>query len=98
MGINKFKHLPKTECCECIREHLLPQRTCDDIRKQFSNFSNQEQRQSQLKELLQRQKCLTPNNMQNFEFIKEIHYKSPFDQAETAQLPCQYTVYWFTLN
>lgn len=92
MGFNKFKHLPKSECCECIKEHLLPNRSCDDIRKQLNYFSNSEQRQAQLKELLRKQKQLMTNLMQNYEFIKEVHYKSPFEQSENVQLPSQYTV------
>lgn len=55
-------------------------------------MSSSEQRQLQLKELLKRQK--KPGNvmLSNYEFSKEIHYKSPFEQADSAQLPTMYTV------
>lgn len=92
MGFNKFKHLPKSECCECIKEHMLPIRSCDDIRKQLNNFSSSELRQNQLKELLKRQRQIKANWMHNYNFIKEVHYRSPFDQADHVQLPSQYTV------
>jgi hypothetical protein len=92
MGFNKFKHLPKAECCQCIKENLLPQRSCDDIRKQLTNYSNSEQRQLNLKELLKNQKKLNAHSLNNFDFVKEIHYKSPFEQADHVDLPSMYTV------
>ncbi len=91
MGFNKFKHLPKPECCECIREHLLPQRNCDEIKRQISLLTNSEQRQAYLKELLRKQKQLT--TLADYEFIKEVHYKSPLEQADFhVHLPSMYTV------
>ena len=95
MGFNKFKHLPKDECCQCIKEHLLPHRNCQDIKKQISQISNSEQRQASLKELLKKQKALEHNSLNSLAFKKTLHYKSPLEQAERsehAQLPCIYTV------
>ena len=95
MGFNKFKHLPKNECCQCIKDHLLPQRTSEDIKKQLSNISNSEQRQLKLKELLKSQKLNSNKNgisSKNFEFIKEVDYKSPLEQSDFIQLPSMYTL------
>ncbi len=92
MGYNKFKHLPKNECSKCINQHLLPNRTPDDIKKHLSLFSNSTERQANLKELLDNQKQINSHMVKNFEFKKEKHYKSPFDQSEIAQLPSMYTV------
>ena len=92
MGYNKFKHLPKNECSKCISEHLLSNRTPDEIKKHLSLFSNLEERQSSLKELLSNQKRLNAQCIKNFEFVKEKHYKSPFDQSDNVQLPSMYTV------
>ena len=93
MGFNKFKHLPKNECCQCIKDHLLPQRTSEDIKKQLSNISNSEQRQLKLKELLKSQKLNSNKNgisSKNFEFIKEVDYKSPLEQSDFIQLPSMF--------
>ena len=92
MGFNKFKHLPKDECCQCIRDHLLVHRTCFDIKKQLSSISNSEQRQSSLKDLLKKQGQLNSLSSQRFEFNKDIHYKSPLDQSDCVQLSPIYTV------
>jgi hypothetical protein len=89
MGFNQFKHLPKGECCECIRDHLLPHRNIEDIRKQICNISNSEQRQMYLKELLKKQKQM---NNENYEFDFQRNYKSPLDQSDNVQLPSMYTV------
>lgn len=92
LGFNQFKRLPKDECCQCIKDFLLPQRSCHDIKKQLSNISNSEQRQANLKELIRRQKSLNLSSIENFEFKKEIHYKSPLEQIDRIQLPSIYTV------
>jgi hypothetical protein len=94
MGFNKFKHLPKTECCQCIREHLLPQRSCDDIKKQLCNISNSEQRQLKLKELLKKQKQSASANIGYLtqDFVKEVHYKALIEQTQSVQLPSMYTL------
>jgi len=92
MGYNKFKHLPKNECSKCINQHLLPNRPADDIKKHLSLFSNSSERQANLKELLDNQKQINAHLVKNFEFIKEKHYKSPFDQSDNVQLPSMYTV------
>ena len=94
MGFNKFKHLPKDECCQCIREHLLPHRNRQDIKKQISQISNSEQRQSSLKELLKKQKSLQ-NSLNELAFNKSLHLKSPYEQierSENSQIPSIYTV------
>jgi hypothetical protein len=93
MGFNKFKHLPKSECCRCIREHLLGHRSCEDIKKQLSLISNSEQRQNNLKELLKKQKQM--NMTESFTFNRRIHYKSPFEQSDKVRLPSMYTVRFF---
>jgi hypothetical protein len=96
MGFNKFKHLPKPECCECIKAHLLPHRSCDDIKKQLSSISNSEQRQNSLKDLLRKQKQL--NTLKNNEFNKNVHYKAPIDQLDCIEdLPSMYTVRYFLI-
>ena len=83
-----FKHLPKMDCCNCIKEYLLPQRSSDDIRKQLTSITNTDQRDMKLKDLLKKQ-----NRLDNYDdFIKEIHYKSPFEQSDQIQLPPMYTV------
>jgi hypothetical protein len=95
MGFNKFKHLPKVECCQCIKEHLLPHKSITEIRHQLSGISSSEQRQHNLKELLRKQKQLCFNNAlskNNYQFSTDIHYKSPFEQSESIQLPSIYTV------
>lgn len=89
MGFNQFKHLPKSECCQCIKDHLLPHRSIHDIRKQLCNISNSEQRQMHLKELLKKQKQMNP---ENYEFDVERNYKSPLEQSDNVQLPSMYTV------
>lgn len=89
MGFNKFKHLPKDECCKCIKETVLAHRSCHDIRKQLNGISNSDNRQASLKELIKRQNI---NSLENFEFKKEVHYKSPLEQADHIQLPSMYTV------
>jgi hypothetical protein len=96
MGYNKFKHLPKAECADCIKEHLLPQRACDEIRRQLSLFSNSEQREASFKELLQKQKQIS--TLKSYEFIREIHYKSPLEQSDSVHLPPMYTVRNFFLK
>ena len=93
MGYNKFKHLQKNECCKCIHEHLLSNRSCDEIKKHLSLFSNSEERQKNLKELLNNQRMLQAHSVKNFEFIKDLHYKSPYDQSDNVPLPPMYTVY-----
>ena len=91
MGFNKFKHLPKQEACECIRDHLLPQRATDDIKRQLVYITNSEHRQASLKELLAKQKQ-QPKSA-NYDFDKKVHYKSPLEQADFhAHLPSMYTV------
>ena len=92
MGYNKFKHLPKSECSKCISQHLLSNRTPDEIKKHLSLFSNSEERQASLKELLDNQKRVSSSSIKNFEFVKEKHYKSPYDQSNSIQLPSMYTV------
>jgi hypothetical protein len=95
MGFYKFKHLPKSECCHCIKEHLLPHRSIAEIRHQISIISSSEQRQHSLKDQLKKQKKLCSNNAlskNDYRFIAEIHYKSPFEQSESIQLPSIYTV------
>lgn len=84
-----FKHLPKAECCQCIKDHLLPHRCIDDIRKQLCSISNSEQRQMYLKELLKKQKQM---NSENYEFDVKRNYKSPLEQSDNVQLPSMYTV------
>lgn len=93
MGFDKFKHLQKDECCQCIKEHLLPHRNCFDIKKQLNSISSSEVRQSCLKDLLRKQKETSCCTLKNFEFIPEKHYKSPLEQSENyVQLPSMYTV------
>jgi len=91
MGFDKFKHLPKDECCQCIKDYLLAHRSTTDIRKQLNSISNSEQRQKCLKELLRKQ---TEERSFNKEFDKELHYMSPFEQSERydIQLMPMYTV------
>ena len=89
MGFNQFKHLPKDECCKCIKEAVLGHRSIHDIKKQLSGISNSEQRQASLKELIKRQKL---NLIENVNFKKETNYKSPLEQADNVQLPSMYTV------
>ena len=93
MGFNQFKHLTKDECCQCIKDFLLPHRSVYDIKKQLSSISNSEQRQASFKELIKRQKSLESDISEQFDFIKEIHYKSPLEQIDHIQLPSIYTVY-----
>jgi hypothetical protein len=92
MGFNQFKHLPKDECCQCIKEFLLAHRSCYDIKKQLSSISNSENRQANLKELINRQKSLKSDLNEHFDFKKEIHYKSPLEQIDHINLPSMYTV------
>ncbi len=91
MGFDKFKHLPKDECCQCIKDCLLAHRSTSDIRKQLNSISNSEQRQKCLKELLNKQvQERSPNRV----FDKNLHYMSPFEQSERndVQLTSMYTV------
>ena len=90
MGFNKFKHLQKNECCQCIRDHLLPHRSVEDIKRQINANCYSDQRQVRLKELRRQQKQL--NTIIDYNFNKQIHYKSPYQQAEYVQLPPMYTV------
>lgn len=93
MGFDKFKHLQKDECCQCIKEHLLPHRNCFDIKKQLNSISSSEVRQSCLKDLLKKQKEMSLSTLKNFEFIPEKHYKSPLEQSDNyVPLPSMYTV------
>ncbi len=91
MGFNKFKHLPKSECCQCIREHLLGHRSCEDIKKQLSLISSSEKRQTNLKDLLKKQKEMSMSE-ERYTFNKRVNYKSPFQQSDQARLPSMYTV------
>jgi dihydrofolate reductase len=92
VGYNKFKHLPKDQCSKCIHEHLLSNRSCVEIKKHLSLFSNSEERQANLKELLSNQKRLETQLVKNFDFCKSRNYKSPFDQSDSVQLPSMYTI------
>lgn len=70
----------------------MPHRIFNDIKKQLSSISNSEQRQTSLKELIRKQKSISLNYMENFNFVNEIHYKSPLEQIDRVQLPSMYTV------
>ena len=71
---------------------MLPHRNWQDIKKQLNCLSGSEERQACLKELLKKQKHLNAISLKNFDFNKEIHYKSPFEQADHVQLPSMYTL------
>lgn len=85
LGYNKFKHLAKEECCQCVKEHTLPHRSCFDIRKQFSLVNNSDLRQISLKDLQKKQKDLNQSALKNFEFKKNVHYKSPAEQIHSSK-------------
>ena len=45
MGYDKFKHLNRTECCECINKHLLPIRTPNEICRKLNDMLKTSERQ-----------------------------------------------------
>lgn len=93
-GFITFKTLQKSECCLCIQEHYLPHRSYEDIRKQLNFLINNESCQKKLKELLKKQKKQNASLLSSFEFNRDIHYKSPFEQSLCGRvsLPSMYTV------
>lgn len=92
MGFNKFKHLDRQQAVECIHKYMMPHKSCEEIKKQINSIIDHEERQKKLKSLLMKQKNEKMTTLENYEFDEEIHYRSPFEQAEKARLPPMYTV------
>jgi hypothetical protein len=69
---------------------MLPQRTCEDISRQLQAIATSEESKSYLKKLLNSQKKITANELDTFNFDKDIHYKCPLKQS--VKLPSIYTV------
>ncbi len=71
---------------------MLAHRTCFDIKKQLSSITNLEHRQEILKSLLRKQKETNTASLRQYDFNKELHYKSPLEQSDVIELCSMYTV------
>ena len=92
MGFEKFKHLPKDECCQCIIQHFLPHRASFNFKKHLGWLTNTIQRNAIRKELLRKQRDCDQFSLNDFNFDRRIHYKSPYEQSDQVYLPTMYTV------
>jgi hypothetical protein len=44
IGFEKFGHLDRTECCECISEHLIPIRQSNEISRKLADILKSEEK------------------------------------------------------